>query len=383
MSEMHLQLDSGERLSVRRFEVEESASSLFCASVWARSESPTIDLDALVGRGASLRVVHGTRFVAGGGTRTWVGVCSHAEQAQAETTGLSTYHLRIVPRLYLLTQRTNYRVYQHMSIPDIVQSVLADARVPHRWRVAREGYPKLELKVQYGESDFAFVSRLLEEAGISFVFTDWDGQGSELTLDDALPSREERPLLPYADNPNQAAEREFVTRVRLSHEVRPGAFVLRDFDFRRPSYPLFAEAPRVAGAEAAYERYHYQPGSFLIEQASGGDTPVADDQGAARHVESYGNQRATRALAATRVGRRSVTFDTNALDLCPGSVVRIGLHPHQELSEDARLLVLESRIQGSHDGEWLSSARAVFAAEAYAPLLRTRKPVVSGVQSAT
>jgi len=383
MSEMQLDLDSGEPLSVRRFEVEEAASSLFSVSVWARSENPTIDLEALVGRPASLRVAHGARFVSGGGTRTWAGVCSHAEQVQAEPTGLSTYHLRIVPKLYLLTQRTNYRVFQHLSIPDIVESLLGEGRIPHQWRVTRSKYPKLELKVQYGESDYAFMSRLLEEAGIGFVFIDRESKGTELTLDDALPSREERPLLPYVDNPNQASEREFVTRVRLSHEVRPGAFTLRDFDFRNPGYPLFAEAPKARGPEAAYEQYQYRPGGFLIEQDAGGDTPVADDQGVARYVESYGNQRATLALTATRVGRRSVTFDSNAFDICPGSIFRVGLHPHQELSEDARLLVIESRMQGSHDGEWLSSARAVFAAEPYAPFARTPKPAVVGVQSAT
>jgi type VI secretion system secreted protein VgrG len=205
------------------------------------------------------------------------------------------HHLRIVPKLYLLTQRTNYRVFQHLSIPGIVESLLGEARIPHEWRVTRSKYPKLELKVQYGESDYAFISRLLEEAGIAFAFIDRESSGTELVLDDALPSREERPLLPYADNPNQASEREFVTQVRLSHEIRPGAFTLRDFDFRNPGYPLFAEAPKARGPEAAYEQYQYRPGGFLIEQDAGGDTPVADDQGVARYVESYGNQQATRA----------------------------------------------------------------------------------------
>ncbi len=383
MSEMQLDLDSGEPLSVRRFAVEESVSDLFSVLVWARSENAAIDLDALVGKAASFRVAHGTRLVQDGGTRTWTGVCSHAEQIQAETTGLSTYHLRIVPRLYLLTQRTNYRVFQHLAIPDIVEALLTEGRVPHRWRVTRSKYPKLEIKVQYGESDYAFLSRLCEEAGIAFVFTDHELKGTELTLDDALPSREERPLLPYADNPNQASEREFVTRVRLSHEVRPGAFTLRDFDFRNPGFPLFVEAPKTPGLEAAYEQYQYRPGALLIEQPSGGDTPVADDQGIARYVAAYGTEQATRALTATRVGRRSVAFDSNALDICPGSIFRVGLHPHQELSEEARLLVTESKMEGSHDGEWLTSARAVFAEEPYAPLARTPKPSVVGAQSAT
>ena len=247
MSQLQLTVDSGDAFSVRRFSAEESASALFSVGVWARASSPEIDLEAIVGKAASLRVVHGATFIQNMGARLWKGVCAYAEQVQAEPTGLSTYYLRIVPRLYLLTQRRNYRIFQHLNIPDIVDAILGEWNVDHVWKATRGNYPKLEFKVQYGESDYTFVSRLLEEAGIAFVFADPGASGTLLTLDDAMPSRDARPTLPYVDNPHPASEKEVVTRVRLSHEVRPGAPHaprLRLPEPRLPPLRLRADGPR-------------------------------------------------------------------------------------------------------------------------------------------
>ncbi len=383
MTVLKLTVASGDDLSVRQFSVQESVSALFTLSVWVRTESPEVDLEAIVGREASLAIVHGTRFTAGMGSRQWKGVCAYAEQVQAEPTGLSTYYLRIVPRLYLLTQRRNYRVFQHLSIPDIVEKLLGEHGVDHDWQADRGRYPKLEYKVQYGESDYTFVSRLLEEAGIAFVFADPGAAGTKLTLDDKLDARTARPMLRYVDNPGQASEKEFVTRVKLAHDVRPGAHTLRDYDFRNPGFPLFAEAPKAPAPEAFYEQYQYRPGSFLIEKGKEGGTPVADDHGTARYVEGYGKDKAERLLQGGRAGKRTVTFDTNAYDLYPGALLTIGNHPHAELGEGERLLVTETTIEGSPDGEWSATARALFASEPYLPPQRTPRPDVVGVQSAT
>src|SRR6185369_229076 len=126
MSILELSFESGETsLEVRRFSVHETISAPFVGAVWARSEHANIDLEAIVGHGAGLRIqsgmVHSTHT-----TRTWTGVCSHIEQVQAEPTGLSTYYLRVVPRLWLLNPRRGNRIFQHISNPDIVVKLLAE-----------------------------------------------------------------------------------------------------------------------------------------------------------------------------------------------------------------------------------------------------------------
>ncbi|HLM72504.1 MAG TPA: phage late control D family protein, partial [Polyangiaceae bacterium] len=319
---LELSFASGESsLSVRRFSVNEAVSSLFSISVWARSESPSIDLEAIIWQPASLRVVSGWLFARLGGARLWTGIVSSIEQVQAVqpqpgAKELSTYALRIVPDLWMLTQRRNYRIFQHKSIPDIIDALLGEWSVEKAWKVDRGKYPKLEYKVQYGESDFAFFSRLLEEAGIAYTFPDDDAKGSKLTLSDKLQAGEVRPGGPlhYVDNPNQEAEKEFVSSVRLLHSVRPGAHTIRDYDFRNPSFELFGEAPKAKPPEDKYEQYHYEPGGFLVETGKGGGTPVADDKGTARHDQAFGKDRAARLLGGTRADRRQVSFDTNTVD---------------------------------------------------------------------
>jgi type VI secretion system secreted protein VgrG len=377
-------------LSVRRFSVYEGISTLFSVAVWACSENPAVNLEAIVGQPAALRVVSGWTFVRSGGLRSWGGVISTIEQVQAVVPGpgakeLSTYYMRIVPALWLLTQRRNYRIFQHLPIPDIVDRVLAEWKIEPTWQIDRGTYPKLEYKVQYGETDYSFISRLLEEAGISFRFVDTEGGESTLLLVDKPHAVETRPggPIPFVDNPNQESEQEFVTHVRLSHEVRPGAHLIRDYDFRNPNFPLYGDAPKAKDPESRYEQYHYRPGGFLVETGKGGNTPVADDKGIARYDQPFGKNLAGRMLAGQRMGRRAVAFDTNVMDLHPGQIFQIDHHPHGDLAESSKLLVTEFSLEGSPEGEWSLSGRAVFADSPYLPPQRTPKPIVDGVQSAT
>ncbi len=383
MSLLELSFASGEdSLSVRRFSIQEGVSSLFTVSVWALSPNPYLDLEALVGQPASFHVVSGLKFGTRG-ARRWTGVCSFIEQVQAEPTGLSSYHLRIVPTLWILTHRRNHRIYQHLSIPDIADKLLDEWGIEHTWKIHRGAYPRLEFKVQYGESDYTFLCRLFEEAGIAFTFPD-DEAGSRLTLGDELHAGEPRAAsLPFVDNPGQSAEFEFVTQVRLTHEVRPGAYTIRDYDFRNPGFPLFGEAPRAEAPEARYEQYHYQPGSFLIETSKKGETPVADDQAAARREQAHGKDLAERALTGLRGDKRHITFGSNALELAAGGVFYIDSHPHVELSSSRRLLITEFAFEGTVGAEWSMSGTALFADKPYRPALRTPRPEVTAVQSAT
>ncbi|MDC0740684.1 type VI secretion system Vgr family protein [Polyangium mundeleinium] len=388
MAVLELSLEGGDgSLSVRRFSVQEGISSLFTVSVWARSRNDSLDLDAIVGKSATLRIVAGYKWALMGGARYWTGICSYMEQVQAEPTGLSTYYLRIVPRAWLMTQRRGHRVYQHMSIPDIVDALLGEWGLEKEWQIDRAQYPKLEYKVQYGESDYAFVSRLLEEAGIAFVFPDNDTKGSLLAFSDRLHAGKPRaaPPIHFVDNPSQAAEKEFVTEVRIASEVRPGAHTVRDYDFRNPAFQLFGEATKASSPEDMYEQYQYDPGSFLVEGGKGGDTPVADDKGVARYEQKYGQDLAERVLLSTRADKRSVTFDTNTIDLWPGQIFSIENHPHAEIGAEQKLLVAEFSAQGTPDEEWSMSARALFVDSKvpYRPPIKTPKPTVYGVQSAT
>src|SRR5262245_24482211 len=181
-------------LSVRHISVREQLSDLFSVTILARSPRPDLDVEAMLFRPACLSIHHH-------GSRRYAGLCASAEQIQAEPTGLSTYAVRIVPRLWLATLRHNYRIFQHLSVPEILRSLLEELSVAHAFRIDEDAFPELEYRVQYGESDYAFLCRLCEDAGLSFFFEDAEGvaedSGSVVVFSDApglAPPRYETPL---------------------------------------------------------------------------------------------------------------------------------------------------------------------------------------------
>src|SRR5204863_732095 len=134
------------------------------------------------------------------------------------------------------------------------------------------------------------------------------------------------------------------------------------------------------GPERFYERYDYRPGSFLIE-GKPDHSPTADDKGAYRYEMNYGQGYATRTSEGDRAGRRAVVFQTNVIDLGPGTHFAVEGHPHDSLTEE--LMMTGFEIKGTHDGSWEFMGQAVFRNDAYKPVRRTAKARVSGVQSAT
>ena len=122
MSQMELTVESGDAFSVRNIEVNEGISELFYISIWARSELSALDFETLIGKSATLSLTSGLVYSISP-MRRWKGVCERIEQVECEA-GDSLYHVTLVPKLWLLTQRTNHRVFQHKTVQDIVKQLL-------------------------------------------------------------------------------------------------------------------------------------------------------------------------------------------------------------------------------------------------------------------
>ncbi|HSN96916.1 MAG TPA: type VI secretion system tip protein TssI/VgrG, partial [Candidatus Nanopelagicales bacterium] len=369
---VELSLACDERLAVHRFTVREAVSELFSIKVLARCHNPVIDLKALLGERAELHLVDHDR--------RWCGVCDRARLVEAVDVGegevgLSTYEISIVPKLWLLSRRTRYRIFQHRSTPSIVCTLLEQWGLLEQatWLLQQDDHPARPYRVQYGETDLDYLSRLLEEAGIAYRFDDESAEGTQLVLSDTLHESAPRrgtPLL-HVEHPTERTRHEYATRVCVTEELRPEAVVLRDHDFQRPTWSLVGEAHGDSSAAALVERY--EPGAFLLER--GTDRAAHDDR--------HGATLARRTLDSLRLGGCSISFETNAADVRPGTVVSIEGHPHPALDASAGLLITRIEIDGSPEGEWSIRAQAVPASTSYRPPRRTAKPRVVGVQSAT
>jgi type VI secretion system secreted protein VgrG len=365
-----LTLESNDDLEVRHFSIVESMSASFQIQVIARGRED-VHVSHAAGKHASL-LLETNR-----GARKWTGVCAAISLTDMEAHHVATYSITLAPHLWLLTHRRNHRVFQHMSVPQIASRLLHDWHIEPKLKLGHH-HPKLEFRVQYGESDYDFLRRMLVEAGISFYFEFAEHGATRLVLSDHPNANEphhEKPIL-YSREHAPGDGRDHVSHVSLTSKVHSTKATFGDHDFRRPRYALHGHHAHEHHAPHAHhallEEYHYAPGHSHAE-ADGGGTPIADAHGAYRHQDKEAKARAERRLDALRSNATKVAFHTSLRDLAPGTVFELDGHPHPELGLGKRLLVTESWINGDVRGEWTSGGHAVPATKHYRPLL-TRGP---------
>jgi type VI secretion system secreted protein VgrG len=370
-----LELAGGASLGVRDFSVHEALHRLFTVELVCVSPSPDLDFESIVGEAGTFSIKRGLQ------ARVFRGIVKESEQIECEVEGLSTYRIELVPSLWLATQNRTYRVFQETSDPEIALAVLGGWGISPSRRLGEQHRPR-KYRVQYAESDFAFASRLLEDAGVTFYF-DTDGEGdSALVLHDAPHGNAARASLPFVSQPTHVDRHDFVTDVKVERRVLPGRYTQEDVDYRLPlDFALTASASGGSPVETGLEVRHYNPGSFLFD-GQGGDTPVADDRGAFRSDSAEGARQAEKRLQAKRAERLTCSFVTSALDVRPGQVLSVDAHPNGAL-QDARWLVVDSRMEGSATGDWKHVVMTCQTEEPYRPALATAKPLTRGIESAT
>ncbi len=353
---------SRDAFDVRVFAIDERISSLFQIQLTVVSSEPSIDFDELVGQDARFSLHSGTC------SRFWHGVVNDFQLVRAEPNGLSTYEMSIVPVLWLLSQRTNHRMFQHKSDLDIVRTILLEWGITPDVRVDPTQYPMLEYRVQYGESDFAFASRILEESGVAYWF-DETNDDTQLVLCDAPnanPRRQES--LQFLDDVSTAHTRDhgYATNVRLGQLMSHGRWTVHERDFRSsPRFPLSSSASEGLPVEARLEHFEYTPGAF----------PGWEERAATRLADKR--------LRAARTHHKSCSFETNAHDTHPGCILNLSGHPHAALADDKSFLVVKSMLRGTVDGEWIHRCETRTTDLPFRPPESIPKPRTQGMESAT
>jgi type VI secretion system secreted protein VgrG len=182
------------------------------------------------------------------GPRCVRGVIDSVRAESRTHDGRATYRLRLVPAFALLQHRVTSRVFQEQTVPEIVSAVLGET-VAHASRLLGKYRPRTYC-VQYKESDFAFVERLLAEEGIFYTFEPGgaDATTETMVLSDSAhlyPAIEGDPELAYRPSEDAAGmtiEEHHVQRFALRRSLRPTSVLRRGYDFRRPALDLTAEA---------------------------------------------------------------------------------------------------------------------------------------------
>ena len=181
------------------------------------------------------------------------------------------YKAVLKPWLWFLSRTADCRIFQEMKVPDIIKQVFRDLGYTDFEDHLSGTYKKWTYCVQYRETDFNFVSRLMEQEGIYYYFKHQDGKHI-LTLSDAVSAHqtfsgyEEIPYYPPSDQDHR--DRDHVMDWVITKEAQTGVVALNDYDFEKPKASLQTSSSIIRSHSVAnYEVYDY-PGEY-IQHADG------------------------------------------------------------------------------------------------------------------
>jgi type VI secretion system secreted protein VgrG len=282
------------------------------------------------------------------------------------------YRATVHPWLWFLTRTTNCRIFQDKSVPDILKEVfakhpdIADVKFE-----LTESYTPWDYCVQYRETDFNFVSRLMEHEGMYYFFTHSEGRHTLVVADSysahTVANGGEIPFI----EPEQLTrtQREHVSTWSMTHELQPGKYALTDYDFEKPSVDLQVKSRiKREHALAEYEIYDY-PGDYL-ERGDG---------------ESYVRAR----IEEVQAKFERVHGDTNARALATGTLFTLTSHPRDDqnteylvVSAEYELKSMEYEATEGTGADYHCRFSALNSHQPFRAERVTPKPVVQGPQTA-
>lgn len=223
----------------------EGISRLFNFDLSLFSEDQGIAFADIIGKGVTVSIE-----LPSGGYRYFNGIISSFSQTSGESasgddsTRGSQYRATLVPKFWLLTRSADLRIFQKMTVPDIVEKVLGEFGITDKEIKLQKKYEPREYCVQYRETHFNFISRLLEEEGIFYYFEHKDDKHRLIITDSSQAS---------ANCPGQSSasyqiegttsEDDTISFIEKVQMIQAGKYMLRDFNFETPGNSLEVNDP--------------------------------------------------------------------------------------------------------------------------------------------
>jgi type VI secretion system secreted protein VgrG len=262
-------------LLLASFSGAEGLSAPFSFELALLSENHSISFQDIVGKNVTISVV-----LANGDKRFFNGIVSRFAQGRGgdEAGGdprFSAYRATMVPTLWLLSRTTDSRIFQKLSVPDIVEKIFGEYGLSDfKMKQLQNSHPKREYCVQYRESDFHFISRILEEDGIYYYFEHEDGKHTMIMADvpqghSTCPTQE---VAKYQISGGARLKEDVITALEWSQEVRSGKYTMNDYNFEIPKTSLEVNVPGRRKLGPWEREIYYYPGSY--DTRSEGDRVV-------------------------------------------------------------------------------------------------------------
>ena len=282
--------------------------------------------------------------------------------------GNRRYTAELAPWTWLLTRTTDCRIFENKTAPDIVKEIFKDLGFSDFELNLKGNHPQREYCVQYRETDFNFVSRLLEEEGIFYFFKHEKGKHTLVLADQTsgyLDCKDKEAT--FSSNPDA---RDKITQWRNGYNYRPGKWMQRDYNFERPTDDLKTNKNTVINIpqNQKFELFDY-PGLYT-------------NKGDGNEVTKY-------RMEAEEAAFQAVEGEGNLSFFSPG--YKFNLNDHECKDEQGNYVLTSvnhvatdyTHVSGEGPpAEYSNSFTCMPSKRVFRPARTTPKPIVYGPQTA-
>jgi len=341
------------KLLLHSFRGEERISGLFQFTLEMVSEDNAIDFQAIVGKSVTVSLKLGNDVV-----HYLNGIVGRFVQEETNLR-LTRYYAEIHPWLWLLTKTSDCKIFQNKSVPEIIESIFSDLGFSDFRDDLKGSYEKREYCVQYNETAFNFVSRLMEEEGIYYYFEHASGKHTLVLGDDSHSNPTcpglESSAVHFRQSLMDHTQDLAITRCLVEEQVVSGAYAHDDFNFETPNTDLKVESKSDTPKFRVYE----YPGGFLKKDA--------------------GEKRADLRLDALEQPQKTIRGDGFVRAFVAGHKFELKDHYRADVNQT---YVLQSVSHAATQENYTNSFTAFPSDSPFRPARVTPKPSISGTQSA-
>jgi len=237
----------------------EAISRLFSFHLDLLTEHGPIDFTQIIGKNVTISVAQSDNTA-----RYFNGMVSHFAQSGSDTNFIH-YQMEVVPWTWTLTRYADCKIFHNKKVSDIVEQVFQDRGFTDYKLSLNGSYSPLEYCVQYRETDFNFISRLMEQNGIFYFFQHAMGKHTMVIADSSsihepCPGQESAG---YNLVGGGLDADDVVNSWNIEQELRTGKYTLTDYNFKTPSASLLASEPTIVsvGGNAGFEIFDH-PGEY-------------------------------------------------------------------------------------------------------------------------
>jgi type VI secretion system secreted protein VgrG len=356
-----------DKLLLKAFRGSEGMSRLFRFELDLLSEDPGIKYTDIIGKSVTISLKQ-----ADGTPRYFNGVISRFGQGGADVR-FTTYRAEMVPWLWFLTRTADCKIFQNMTIPDIIKKVFQGLGFNDFSDSLKASYQARDYCVQYRETDFNFISRLMEEYGIYYFFKHEQGKHTLVLGDDPSANSDcpgQNQFRFYIET-TAVLDEDVVNGWNAEQELRTGKSTLTDYNFETPSSSLLASTATIdtVGGNSQFDTYDY-PGKYLKKNDGESLTKIRMQEEESVHLVVHGTG--------------------NARSMVSGYKFTLKEHYREDMNTSYLLTEIEhtahttaySTAKVKMEEHYANSFKCIPASVPFRPLRQTRQPTVKGPQPA-